>query len=151
MSVFLLDVNVLIALFDPGHPNHEDAHAWFGSPRKHRWATCPITLGGLVRILSSPAYPSFEASPGQVISHLRTFCSSPLHEFWEPGVSLLDETLFRPDFILGHKQVTDVYLLGLAVRRHGRLATFDRSIPLRAVVGADSRHVELLGNNAPKV
>jgi predicted nucleic acid-binding protein len=46
----------------------------------------------------------------------------------------------------GHKKITDAYLLGLAVRNHGRLATFDRSIPVKAVHGADSRNLALIGN-----
>jgi uncharacterized protein len=145
MSASLLDVNVLIALFDPGHPNHDDAHAWFGSARRHAWATCPVTVNGVVRILSSNVYPSFEASPAEVITRLRAFCSSPKHQFWETGVSLLDPTLFRHVMIAGHKQVTDIYLLGLAIRRQGKLATFDRSIPIRTVIGAEPRHLELLG------
>jgi hypothetical protein len=58
---------------------------------------------------------------------------------------VLDETLFRPEAIAGHQQVTDAYLLGLAIRRGGRLATFDRSIPLKAVHGARSEHMEVLG------
>ncbi len=145
MSAFLLDVNVLIALFDPSHPNHDDAHSWFGSARRHSWATCPITLSGVVRILSNPAYPSFEATPAEVVTRLHSLCSSPKHEFWETAVSLLDATLFRPAMISGHKKVTDIYLLGLTVRRQGVLATFDRSIPLRAVIGAEPHHLELLG------
>jgi len=46
------------------------------------------------------------------------------------------------------RQFTDVYLLGLAVRHGGKLVTFDRSIPLEAVMGAGPRHLELLGNPA---
>jgi predicted nucleic acid-binding protein len=67
------------------------------------------------------------------------------HHFWEDAVSLLDETLFRTANLGGHKQITDAYLLGLAVRNHGRLATFDRNIPLHAVHGAKSSHVALIG------
>lgn len=145
MSAALLDVNVLVALFDPAHPNHEAAHGWFGRHRKRGWATCPTTINGCVRVLSSPAYPSVEATPAEVISRLRTLCSSRDHVFWPDEVSLLDDALFRPPMIAGHRQTTDIYLLGLAVRRQGKLVTFDRSIPLRAVVGAESRHLELLG------
>ncbi len=60
-------------------------------------------------------------------------------------IFLLDGTLFRPDKITGHQKITDVYLLGLAVRRGARLATFDRSIPLKAVIGATGDSLELLG------
>lgn len=114
MSICLLDTNVLVALFDPAHPNHEDAHKWFGANRRRGWATCPLTINGCVRVLTNPAYPTVEARP-------------------------VEEDLFRPRFIPGHQTITDVYLLGLAVRRKGMLATFDRSIPLKAVIGANSR------------
>ena len=148
MSAALLDVNVLVALFDPAHPSHEEAHQWFGANRKRKWATCPITINGCVRVLSSPAYPTVSASPGEVIAGLETLCDSPYHEAWQDEVTLLDGTLFRPSWIGGLQKITDVYLLGLVVRKGGRLVTFDHSIPLKAVVGAESRHLQLLGGRA---
>jgi uncharacterized protein len=144
VSVALLDVNVLVALFDPAHNNHEDAHRWFGRNRKHGWATCPITANGCIRVLSNPAYPTVEATPAEVAERLRSFCSSTDHHFWADSVSLTDESLFRPTMITGHQKITDVYLLGLAVRNHGKLATFDRSIPLKAVTGAGAGSVVLI-------
>ena len=144
----LLDVNVLVALFDPAHVNHEEAHRWFGSHRKRGWATCPITINGCVRVLSNPAYPSVSATPTEVISRLRSLCSASDHEFWAEGVSLLDAELFRPTAITGHQKITDIYLLGLAVRRGGTLITFDRSIALKAVIGAERGHLRLLGSAA---
>lgn len=136
MSVALLDVNLLVALFDPAHASHEHAHRWYGPNRKHGWATCPMTINGCIRVLSNPAYPTVRATPAEVAQRLRGFCASPHHHFWPDSVSLIDESLFRPPMIGGHQKITDVYLLGLAVRNHGRLATFDRSIPLKAVLGA---------------
>ena len=144
MSTALLDVNVLVALHDPSHPNHEDAHRWFGRNRKRGWATCPVTVNGCVHVLSNPAYPTVTATPAGVASRLRALCAGPGHEFWSDSVSLLDESLFRPQAITGHRQVTDAYLLGLAVRRGGRLATFDRSITLKTVVGAGPVHLDLI-------
>jgi uncharacterized protein len=146
MSRALLDVNVLVALHDPAHPNHEDAHRWFGRNRKRGWATCPVTVNGCVRVLSNPAYPSVTATPAEVASRLGVLCAGPDHEFWSDSVSLLDESLFRLQAITGHQQVTDICLLGLAVRHGGRLATFDRSIPLKAVAGAGPDRLELLGS-----
>jgi uncharacterized protein len=109
------------------------------------WATCPITSNGVVRVLSNPAYPSFTATLTDVIARLRTLCAAPDHTFWRDDVSLLNADLFRPGMIKGHGQITDAYLLGLAVKKGGSLATFDRSISLKAVIGADSRHLRLLG------
>jgi toxin-antitoxin system PIN domain toxin len=142
MSVALLDVNVLVALFDPAHPNHDEAHLWFGRNRRRGWASCPVTINGCVRVLSNPAYPTVDATPAEVLSRLSVLCASPDHRFWSDSVSLLENALFRPKMITGHQKVTDVYLLGLAVRHDGRLATFDRSIPLNAVVGAEPHHLE---------
>ena len=144
MSIALLDVNVLVALHDPSHPNHEDAHRWFARNRKRGWATCPVTVNGCVRVLSNPAYPTVAAAPAEVASRLRVLCADPGHEFWSDSVSLLDEALFRLPAITGHRQITDLYLLGLAVRHGGKLATFDRSIPLKAVAGAGPAHLELI-------
>lgn len=144
MSVPLLDVNVLIALLDPAHPNHEEAHSWYGPIRKRGWATCQLTIAGCIRVLSNPAYPSFQATASDVIAHLRTFCAGSGHEFWPEGLSLLDGDLFRKEFIASQK-VTDVLLLGLAVLHNGALATFDRGVPLKAVIGAKAEHLHLLG------
>jgi uncharacterized protein len=144
MSVALLDVNVLVALFDPAHVNHEEAHRWFGRNRHQNWATCTLTENGVVRVLSNPAYPAALPTPAEAISRLRKLCSADDHESWDDNVSILDDTLFRPTMIAGHQKITDVYLLGLAVRHKGRLATFDRSIPLKGIHGAESRHLEIL-------
>jgi toxin-antitoxin system PIN domain toxin len=146
VSIALLDVNVLVALFDPAHANHEEAHRWFGRNRKHGWATCPITVNGCIRVLSNPAYPTVRATAAEVADRLRGFCSTADHHFWADSVSLMDESLFRAAMIGGHHKITDAYLLGLAVRNHGRLATFDRSIPLKAVQGAEPGNLVLIGS-----
>jgi hypothetical protein len=142
----LLDVNVLVALFDSAHLNHDEAHDWFKAARGTAWATCPITINGVVRILSHPAYPSVEATPGEVISRLQDLCSNPQQQFWPDDVSLLENQAFRPTSIVSHQTITDVCLLALAVHRKGQLVTFDRSISLKAVVGAEARHIKLLGS-----
>ena len=146
MSIALLDVNVLVALFDPAHLHHDDAHRWFGRNQKYGWATCPITINGCVRVLSNHAYPTVEATPAEVAGRLRSLCSTADHHFWADSVSLSDESLFRASMIGGHQKITDAYLLGLAVRNHGRLATFDRSIPLKAVHGAEAGNLVVMGS-----
>ena len=105
-----------------------------------------MTINGCIRILNSPAYRSVKATPSEVADHLRRFCSVTEHHFWEDSVSLLDESLFRWAMIGGHQKITDGYLWGLAVRNHGRLATFDRSIPLKAVQGAGPGNLALIGS-----
>jgi uncharacterized protein len=133
--VSLLDVNLLIALFDPDHVHHELAHDWFEHNRADGWATCPLTENGFLRILSNPAYGLPLTRVASLARSLSTFCASGGHHFWADGVSLRDAKLF--DLTLtGHRHVTDVYLLGLAKKMGGRLATFDRTIPAGAVKGA---------------
>ena len=139
----LLDVNVLIALFNPSHVHHETAHDWFEDHRTAGWATCPLTENGFLRILSHPQ-AAVEADRKTLFASLRTFCGSGHHERWPDAVSLLDETLFDPSAVVSHRQITDVYLLGLATRMGGTLATFDASIPLRAVKGATTGNLSVI-------
>jgi hypothetical protein len=140
----LLDVNILVALFDPDHVHHDLAHDWFAQNGSRGWATCPVTENGFVRVLASPAYGSAVRRPAELVARLRRFCRSGDHQFWPDAVSLTDDTLFDPAFVGGPRQVTDVYLLGLAKRKGARLATFDRAIPRKAVVGAERDLVEII-------
>ena len=140
----LLDVNVLVALFDPSHVHHEKAHAWFGQEGGTGWASCPITENGFVRVISNPKYGGRRTTVGDAIHRLRVFRQAGRHAFWPDGFSILDPTLFDASRLSGHRQLTDAYLLGLAVRNDGRLVTFDRSIPTEAVVGARPDHLVLL-------
>ena len=140
----LLDVNVLEALYDPNHGHHEAAHTWFGANRGSGWATCPLTENGLVRVLSNPSYPGASERPSQILDRLKTFRASGDHVFWPDAVSLCDPRLFRLDVGLGHHQLADVYLLGLAKQKSGRLATFDRNIPVASVLNVTREHLVVL-------
>lgn len=132
----LLDVNILLALFDPEHVHHEVAHDWFTDNHKAGWATCPFTENGFVRILSHPASGIDGNRPAELLDSLRRFCASGHHVFWPDSISLCDTRLFNQPLVGRHRQLTDIYLLGLAKKMGGTLATFDRGIPLEAVVGA---------------
>lgn len=142
--IALLDVNVLVALFDPDHVHHEIAHDWFSDHHGAGWATCPATENGFVRVLSSPAYRSAVNRPVDLVDRLRRFCSSRHHTFWADAISLRDDTTFAPAGFRGHRHVSDIYLLGVAVRNGGCLATCDASIPLTAVVGATRDSLQLV-------
>ena len=131
----LLDVNVLIALFDEMHVHHEAAHDWFADNRAAGWTTCAITENGFLRVLTHPRAAVVD-SRATVFASLRKFCTGRGYAFWGDAVSLRDEKLFDASVIVSHRQLTDVYLLGLATRMGGRLATFDAGIPLKAVRGA---------------
>jgi toxin-antitoxin system PIN domain toxin len=134
--VALLDINVLVALFDAEHVHHELAHDWFADQRGDGWATCPITENGFVRVVSHPAYGHEATRPETLIDSLRKFRASGNHVFWPDAVSLTDDRLFNLPMVPGHRHLTDVYLLGLATRMKGCLATFDKSVPVAAVSGA---------------
>ena len=140
----LLDVNVLIALLDDAHVFSRRANEWLdaGSAEPRRIATCPIVENGVVRILSAPAYSAtHRATPGQVAEGLRAITEAVDHAFWPDDVSLLDEAAIDFTRLHGHRQITDAYLLALAVRHGGVLATFDAAVPLSAVRGATKKHL----------
>lgn len=140
----LLDVNVLVALFDPDHVHHDAAHDWFAEEGRAAWATCPLTEAGFARVLSNPAYRGTVVRAADLADRLRRFCRSGGHEFWPDEVSLLDSSLFDLSKVAGHRQLTDVYLLGLAHCRHGRLVTFNRAIPQAAVRGVSAAALEVV-------
>jgi toxin-antitoxin system PIN domain toxin len=137
----LLDVNVLLALLDSDHVHHARAREWFRREVDRGWATCAITQNGFVRVISQSRYPN--SVPATVAVRLLSGAvSTPLHQFWSCDLSLLDGAAIDVTRVHGGRQITDAYLLALAVSRNGRLATFDRSIPLGAVRGARPEHLE---------
>ena len=142
--IHLLDVNLLVALFDPGHMHHEAAHRWFSGAREDGWATCPMTENGFVRVLSNPAYPGRRTRVADAVARLRRFSESGGHTHWPDDVSILQAEAFDPSHLAGHREVTDVYLLGLAVRHEGTFATFDRSVRTSAVSGFQTEHLKVL-------
>ena len=139
----LLDVNVLIALLDAAHIHHRLATHWLQREIGAGWASCPITQNGCIRILAQPAYPG--ALPAaEVAQRLAEAAAGAEHQFWPDDVSLLEAGRFDWQRVLGHRQVTDIYLLALAVRQGGRLVTFDQRIPVAVVRGAGQRHLAVL-------
>lgn len=130
---YLLDVNVLIALIDPAHIGHDAAHAWFASTGEKSWATCPITENGVLRIIGNPKYPNTVGSPAAAAPIVKQLRALPGHEFWPDDVSLVGSDLVDPSLITTPAQVTDSYLLVLAVAHGGQLATFDRRMSTKAV------------------
>jgi uncharacterized protein len=139
----LLDVNVLLALMDSAHVHHGLALAWWRNERDAGWASCPLTQNGFVRIVSHGSYPK-RPTAAQAIEQLRLQLAEPGHEFWPDTVSIADAAVFDRTRILGPKKISDVYLLALAVKNGGRLVTFDRGIPARAVHGAEPRHLAVI-------
>jgi toxin-antitoxin system PIN domain toxin len=136
----LLDVNVLIALLDSDHASHAHATHWFAANGMEGWASCPITQNGCIRVMAHPNYPN--ALPvSALVERLAEAAAQPQHEFWPDDASLLDPDTADSARIHGPGQLTDAYLLALAVKHRGRLVTFDRSIAIEAVRGAQKKHL----------
>lgn len=140
----LLDVNVWVALFDDAHVRNADALALFGQSGL-RIATCALTENGVIRVMNLPGYGR-RAAPGfdAVRDKLALACADVDHEFWACDASLRDPALLNWRHVMGHNQITDAYLLALAVRHAGALATFDHRVALSAVRGARPEHLLLL-------
>jgi uncharacterized protein len=136
-------VYVLIALFDADHISHQAAVGWFSANAVNGWASCPITQNGCVRIMSHPGYPSARAVH-DIVRKLHRASQDPVHEFWADDVSVLDDRLIDTTRVHGPRQLTDVYLLALAVSHSGVLVTFDRSIAVDAVRGATAASLVVL-------
>lgn len=140
----LLDVSVLIALLDQGHVHHRLATDWLAAEFHHGWASCPITQNGCIRIMSQPAYPG-PLPAAEVAQRLAEAARGPAHDFWPDDVNLLDDPAIDWHRVLGHRQITDVYLLALAVRRGGRFVSLDRRLSGQAVAGARTEQLVTLG------
>ena len=142
MTTYLLDVNVLIALVDPAHVQHEAAHAWFAKRGRRAWASCPLTENGLLRIVGHVRYPNSPGTPGAVAAILGGLRALAGHVFWADDISLMDSGRIDAGRLSHASQVTDSYLLALAQAHDGQLATFDRKLVVDAVTdGALALHV----------
>ena len=139
----LLDVNVLTALLDAAHIHHRLATTWLQREIGAGWASCPITQNGCIRIMSQPAYPGAQAA-ADVAQRLGEAAAGPAHQFWPDDINMLQSGAVDWQRVLGHRQVTDVYLLALAVRHGGRLVTFDRRIVPAAVPGASDAQLAVI-------
>jgi toxin-antitoxin system PIN domain toxin len=141
--VYLLDINVLLALCDEAHEFHEAAWAWFMPRRAKGWVTCPLTENGFLRILGHPAHPSRLGSLGAAREILEGLCQSEGHRFWADEVSVRDRSRFPELAQATSKTLTDVYLLGLAAMKKAHFATFDRRVNAGIVTGG-SRALEVI-------
>jgi toxin-antitoxin system PIN domain toxin len=136
----LLDVNMLVGLSDAEHIHHDKALTWWNDNQGEGWATCPLTQNGFVRVISGSRY-RHPQKLADALAQLRGLLALPGHAFWLDDISLADLAVFDHRHILGSNQITDVYLLALAVKNGGRLVTLDQGVSLRAVRGAEERHL----------
>lgn len=128
MKGYLLDANVLIALLWPNHEQHGAALKWFTLHRSRGWATCPFTEAAFVRIVSNPAFSRDAVHPREAVQILSANTQAQDHLFWPDELPFAEAVAFAGVRLMGHQQVRDAYLLGLAIRRGGMLATMDQRI-----------------------
>ena len=133
------NINVLIALLDPTHTQHDAAHDWFERQGRKAWATCPLTENGVLRIIGHARYPNSPGTPAAVAQLMTTLRTLPGHAFWPDDISLLDTERVDAARLLSSGQVTDSYLLALACAHRGQLASFDRRLVVDAVRGGAHR------------
>jgi len=124
----LLDLNILTALLWPAHEHHEAAHRWFSARGNAHWATCSLTQLGFVRVVSNPAFSRDALAPADAVALLRDNMNHPGHEFWTENLQLVAAVQAVEGSLRGYRQLTDAYLLALASRRKGILASFDRNL-----------------------
>ena len=89
----------------------------------------------MLRIVGHTRYPNSPGTPAAVAELMMEFAALPGHTFWPDNITLLGGEHIQVDRLLDSAQVTDSYLLALAVANGGKLATFDRGIVTDAVVG----------------
>lgn len=138
----LLDVNILLALLDSDHIDHERAMSWLEENIDQGWSSCAITQNGFIRIISQPRYPN-PVTPAVAVSRLQQATNTPHHEFWACEVSMLDPDWIEHARILRHAQITDAYLLALAASHGGRFVTFDKGLD-PAIVPGGADHLQTL-------
>jgi uncharacterized protein len=124
----LLDLNVLIALTEPGHGHHRAALAWFSTSGKEDWGICPLTEAGFARVTTNPAFRPGPRTLEQAIAILQALKGRSGYRYWPINESWVAITASFAKRIFGHQQVTDAYLLGLAIKENGVLITFDKAI-----------------------
>jgi toxin-antitoxin system PIN domain toxin len=140
----LFDVSMLLALFDPGHVMHRAAMTWWQSSRAHGWASCPLSENGFLRIISQRSYPRPVPLP-DALATIQAQVARGGHEFWPDDLSILDAERINHTRLLGPAQITDIYLLALAVRHNGRLVTLDRSMDSTSVRNAAPANLVIVG------
>ncbi len=135
--VCLLDVNMMIALAWPSHVHHRKAQAWFSKNASLGWATCPLTQCAFVRISSNQKIIPDAVTPKEALALLEDVVKHANHTFWTNDISILEDHI-PSDLLVGHRQITDAYLLGLAIRHGGRLVTLDKGVS--ALLSTSSPH-----------
>ena len=143
MKASLLDVSVLVALFWSSHASHQKALEWLERHADAGWATCPQTQASFVRIVSNPSFSKSSTTVQEATLLLAENLDCPEHQYWPADVNYFDAIKPFADRIVGHQQVSDAYLLGLAIHHKGKLVTLDRAI-LDLIPARTQEHVTII-------
>ena len=138
MSRFLLDINALLALLDPMHIHHEDAHQWYEKTSPEQLMICTHVANGVMRVASQPRYPNCLGTSGHVRKALKKFVEHMEVESCDKDASLMDDEVLKKPELLTPANITDLYLLAIAVANNAKLATFDKRIQPSAILGGKS-------------
>jgi len=123
---YLADVNVLIALLDEDHIHHQIVARWFDASAHDEFGVCAFTETGFLRVTTNPKAGLH--SIAEALDALKSLQSHAGYRFWpkaESWVALVEPFHER---VHGHQQITDAYLLGLAVKEGGVLVTMDKAV-----------------------
>lgn len=141
----LLDANALIALGWPTHEHHPRMIRWFGQHARAGWASTAFTQSAFVRIVSQPAFSRRAIAVGEVAELLLRNTAHPKHRLVALDFGFADVWAACTGGILGHRQITDAWLLTAAIRNRMKLLTFDAGIEqLLASAQERSKHVTVL-------
>lgn len=127
--MYLLDVNVLIALAWDDHVHHARAHAWFARLTSQTFTTCNVTQSGFLRVSLNPKVVNCNLGVSGIFAKLESFTKHPSHKFWEDGALQTKSPVWQK--VASHNQVTDTNLLLIAHRNGGKLVTLDGAIKNR--------------------
>jgi predicted nucleic acid-binding protein len=134
MTRHLLDINVLIALLDTSHLLHPRAMNWFMDVGRHGWNTCPTTQNGVLRIMGGRAYGPTRFTTLESSQRLLSLMYVSDHTFIPDDASLLNADVVDLSLTGTGGDVTDTYLLCLAVAHDLTLATMDGRLNVSSVV-----------------
>jgi toxin-antitoxin system PIN domain toxin len=144
-SGHLLDANALIALLWPRHEHHDRLRRWFSRHAAQGWATCAFTQSAFVRIVCQPAFAGQALAVSEVSELLMRNAAHPGHRLLAMDFGIAEVLGCCTGGVVGHRQVTDAWLLTLAVRHTMKLLTLDRGVSSLLATDAErARHVTLL-------
>ena len=145
MATHLLDVNALIALLWEDHSFHSPMTRWFARHAATGWATCAVTQSGFIRVMVQPALAQHGRTLAELADLLSINTARPSHRLLPLDFGFTDVMACCTGGVVGHRQITDAYLLTAAIRAGMKLLTFDSGLGTLLATSAErSAHIEVL-------